>query len=500
MAECPKFKIDSNDTGLRFAQEECLKQLPTDPQPVWHALEPDSYGDFGATITTVARNPINPSRQRRKGVVTDKDATASYTSDLTSTNHQILLQGFMFAAARHKATTVPVGLAPVVITAVDATDGYVMASATATTFVTGMMVLAAGFGDPANNGLKKVTSSSADGVVVAGLVAEAAPPVGASLQCVGFDIGAASITVTSGVVKLEGTNLDDLGILPGEWVCIGGDLPANSLVNNKGMARVDAITETALTLGKVTWTPQAESGAGKTIQLFTGVVIKNESDPSLIKRYSYQFERTLGRDADGTMGQYVIGSVANEFTMTVASADKVTTEFGFVACDSTTTKGSVGLKAGERPPLVTGDAINTSSNVRRLGLTLPGDPIPLIAYSTDMDLTISNNASGAKAIGVAGNFDISVGTFDVGGSLTGYFQDTRALDAVNNNSDASLDIVMASNNTAMVFDIPLIALGNGMLAVEKDQAITIPLDTVAGESDFGHTLLYVYFPYIPSYV
>ena len=69
---CPSFKIDSNDTGLRFAVEKCLRELPStantppDPMdPIWYALEPNSYGDMGANITTVARNPINPSRQHQ---------------------------------------------------------------------------------------------------------------------------------------------------------------------------------------------------------------------------------------------------------------------------------------------------------------------------------------------------------------------------------------------------------------------------------------------------
>lgn len=499
MAECPKFKIDSNDTGLRFAAEECLKQLPLSGV-VWKAQEPDSYGDFGATTTTVARNPINPTRQRKKGVVTDKDASASYTTDLTNNNHQELLQGFMFAAARHKATTVPVGLPAVPVTAVSVGTGYAVEAVTAATFKVGMLVLASGFTVPANNGLKVVTAGTAGNVMVAGLAIEALPPTGASLQCVGQEGGAFNITVSGGVVKLTGGGLASLGVIPGEWVCIGGDDANTSFVNNKGFARVDAISSSEWTLGKTSWTPVAELGTGKTIHLYTGVVIRNEDDAAKIKRYSYQFERTLGNDADGVMSQYVEGAVSNEFTLTVKNADKVTMELSYVGCDSIARSGLQGLKAGARPPLISADAINSSSNVRRLAFGIHGDAKPLFAYATDMELTIANNASGAKAIGTLGNFDVSVGSFDVGGSVTAYFQDVRALNAVNDNADVTMDLIMASNSTAMVFDIPLLALGNGMLAVEKDQAITVPLDNVAGESIFGHTLLYVFFPFIPSYI
>lgn len=498
MADCPKFKIDSNDTGLRYAVEECLKQLPENV--VWHAQEPNSYGDFGATITTVARNPINPSRQRKKGVVTDKEASASFTTDFTNGNHIDLMQGFMFAAARQRPTTKPIGGTPVVITAVAAADGYAMVSATANTFKPGMLVLAQGFGVPANNGLKTVGAVAGGKVTVDGTADEASPPATASLTVVGMSAaaGAISLTVAGGLVTLVGVGMDTFGVVPGEWVFIGGDAVNSQLAKIKGFARVKTISPTGWVLDKYTFVPEADSGAGKSVQVMLGIVIKNESDPLLIKRFSYQFERTLGRDADGAMSQYVIGAVANEFTLNVEQTEKVTGEMGFVACDSVARSGAVGLKPGTRPPLVSGQAYNTSSDVRRISFGIVGDSKPLFVYATDMTLTIGNNASGAKAIGVLGNFDINVGTFDVGGSVTAYFQDVRAVNAVNDNADVTMDVIMVTNNSGIVYDVPLLALGNGMISVEQDQSVTVPLDTMAAESEFGHTLMYVNFPYLPS--
>lgn len=503
---CPTYKIDSNDTGLRFAIEKCLRELPTfaadGADPIWHPLEPNSYGDMGSSVTTVARNPINPSRQRQKGVVTDLEASASFQTDLTGRNHLYFLQSYMFAQAREKPTTTPLNGAAVPVTGVTALNGYAMNNSFASQVAVGDLVLAEGFGVAANNGLKVVTATNIGEVLVAGLVNEVAPPATAKLTVVGFEGAAADIAVnvTGGVVTLTSValNFTTLGLVAGEWIYLGGDALANRFNNNVGFARVDAIAAGVLTLGKTSWTPATEAGTGKNIRIYFGTVIRNEDNPTLIKRQPLQFERTLGADSVGTMSQYVIGCIANEFTMNVPQAEKITAEMAFVACDSVARTGTEGLKPGTRPALTPSDAFNSSSDVRRLAFSIHGETTPLFLYATDLTLTINNNASGAKAIGTLGNFDINVGMFDVSGSVTAYFQDVRAVNAVRNNADVSMDLVLVKNNMGIVFDIPLMALGNGMVAVEQDQAITVPLDTMAAQSSFGHTLLYVNFPYLPN--
>ena len=499
-------KIDSNITGLRFAEEASLKVLPG--SPVWHPLEPNSYSDFGGQIKTVARNPINASRQRKKGVTTDLDASGAFNQDLTLTNMTRLLQAFMFADIREKKKTNGMNVVADTVSSVTSGTKTFALTAGGVGFLTGHLVKATGFSTPANNAVFTVASDAlATSVVVTeAVVTEAAPPAGAALAVVGFQFPSADVQIVmnGSLVRLQSaaTNLTTLGLIPGEWLYLGGDLAATTFTTNKGFARISVIAATYIEFDKVSWSGAiAEAGTGKTIRVFFGDVLKNESTPSLIKRRTLQIERTLG-DSGGVQSEYLVGAVANELTMNISQADKVTTDLSFVAVDNEQRTGAQGVKAGTRPTLLDSAAFNTSSDITRIKLSLVSAtdpaPLPLFAFATEMSVSIKNNVTPNKAIGVLGAFDTSSGTFEVGGSMTAYFADVNAVKAVRNNSDVTLDMVMLKKNTAMLWDIPLLSLGDGRLSVEQDKSITLPLETNAAESKFGHTLLFQLFGYLPD--
>lgn len=501
-------KQDSNLTGLRFAEEATLKTLPG--SPVWYPLEPNSYSDFGGQLATVARNPINPSRQRKKGTVTDLDASGAFNQDLTMNNLSRLLQGFFFADMRQKAATIPMnGTAVPCTSVVAATDKYGF-GADPGAFAAGHLVKASGFTNTGNNGLKVVVSSDADDITVGdGLVDEASPPTTAKVEVVGFQFGSgtSAIALNGSLVRLTDstTNMTTLGLLAGEWIWIGGDTSGLAMptVGNGGWARVSAIATGYLEFDKVAFTPTAETGTGKTLQIFFGNIIRNEPDNADIVRRTYNVERTLGDDDDGEMSEYLVGAVANELTLNIPQADKVTADLSFVALDNEQYAGSVGPKSGSRPDSLSENALNTSSDVTRIALaivsTTDATVTPLFAYATELKLTVNNNVSALKAIGTLGGFETTAGTFEVGGSLTVYFADVAAVQAVRNNSDVTLDFMLVKDNQGIVVDVPLLGLGDGRLAVEQDKSITLPLENNAAQSaTLGYTLLMGFFPYLPS--
>jgi hypothetical protein len=617
-------KIDSNVTGLRYAEEDSLCVLPA--TPVWEPLEPNSYDSFGGEISLVARNPINSGRQRQKGVVVDLDASGGTQQDMTQDNLQDLMQGFMFADFRRKndvglrrsnrrpgiggefddytitdinttgdtitvdsrvantAAVVAGGTgyavddiveltdasatvlqrwrvatesAGVVLTVDQAVPAVVVSNAVpiegrtptdtgvgaATTAITGTgdnaltltvtnqnglvwqtgdMLFLAGNNDTANDGVKTV-ASVADNVITVNenLTTDATPAVTATMTTVGFEGAAGDIDVTGGAIPiLTSTTLDftTLGLVPGEIIFIGGDLAANKFTTvvdtnevNNGWARIKSIAANALTLDKTQFLMVTEASTTETIRLHFGRVLKNEATPALQVRRSYNLERELGAP-DPTLpaeiqGEYLVGAVPSELTLTMNTADKILADLNFVAVDNTQVTGATGLKSGTRPALVSGDAYNTSNDFSRLKMSildpLDSNPSALFAFVTDFTVSINNNLSPNKAISVLGAFEVTAGQFNVEGSLTAYFADVAAVASVRANDDVTLDFAIvkgsSGNKRGVAVDIPLIALGDGRLNVEQDSPITLPLDMpAAADRVFNHTLLTSFFDFLPD--
>jgi hypothetical protein len=496
--------IDSNVAGLYIANEESLKILPDNP--VWHGVEVNSYSDFGGSTTLLQRETINPTRQNQKGKIVDLEASAGFSLDFTKNTLTWLMQGFMFADARQKFTTKPLDDTQNKITSIDA-DGYNLESPCKNPPIKRILVSASGFNKHQNNGIKIVQNATANKITVKGGLAEdTAVNNDAKITAVGFKFqeGECSIVANNGgfpSLVTTKTNLTELNLTLGEWVFLGGDVNNASFKNNKGWARITAIEPHLLTFDDTDFQPTDETDRTLELELYFGTVIKNESQQDLIKKRSYCIERTLGHDGNGLQAQYVTGAVANEIKFNLSTAQYITCDLNYVACGSLTRKGGERLD-GVRLEADKSEAYNTTSNIYRQKLSIidntSSTPQSLFAYVTDSSLSISNGVAGIKALGILGSFDVSIGNFNVTGSLTAFFSSVAAIDAIRNNADVGFSAILASNNAGAIFDIPLLALSGGMPNVEKDQKITIPLEKTGAENKHGYTMMYQSFEYLPD--
>lgn len=500
MALCPVSKIDSNDTSLFYTEEQCLKQLPG--SPVWHGLSPNSYSDFGGELTTTAREPIEQGRQNKKGSVVDLEASGGFNHDLVQFGLTRLLQGFFYANARQPLSTDPLNGTKIPITSVTGSSETYSVASGMPAFTADMLVWASGFGISSNNGLKTVASATSTTLVVdENLVDEASPPAAARLDLVGFQLAADDVAVSvvgdTAALTSTTTNFTTLGRIVGEQIVITG------FANNSGYARILSISANTLVLDDCEFEPVTEAATGVTVRLWIGTTIRNEKNPALIKQKSYQFERRLGFKNGYEQAEYLEGAVANELTINMPQAEKVTVDMSFLACSESQRDGDPTdpLKTGTRVPTMAEDAFNTTNNVRRIKMALvdaSAYPNPLFIYLTDASLTISNNATANKAIGVLGAMAITAGNFTVSGSATAYFDGLDAKRAIRENADVGINVTLAADNSAQVFDIPLLTLGGGRINVEKDAPVTIPLDIMGAENKFGFTASYTEFRYLPD--
>ena len=544
-------KIDSNVTGLRIAAEETLGVLPA--SPVWYDLEPNSYNDFGGNLSLLARNPINPGRQRKKGVITDLDASGGFNQDLTFSNLSHMWEGLFLANKQEKFNKLSDGTgATSPIESIGVSDDMVVDVDVSALIYAGDLVWSEGWADAGNNGLLEVASVSTDTITfVQTLTATATAPSGASIRVVGheFAVGDLDVTATAGSLpRLTSTAKDftELGLIAGETIFIGGDTITSggdmfTDVENNGFARISATpTANEMILDKTGGGTDGETEMStvadttQLVRIWFGDYVRNVSALSTaFNRETYHVERSLGipRPTSAPLeiqSEVLKGAIVNEFAMNIAQGDKITTDWTFIGTDNVQLDGAnpgagggderlTSDNTGSIATIETATAYNTSSDFSRIKLSVLrptqggvaelAAPIPLFAYVTDLTLSLTNNATPNKAVGTLGAFDVTAGTVEVSGDITAYFADVAATQAVRNNSDVTLDIAMVkdfgtgvlSRKAGIHIDLPLIGLGDGRLTVSQDEAIQLPLTTDAAEyENFGHTMMLTEFTYLPD--
>lgn len=504
-------KQNSNETGLSFAEETSFGVLPGTPE--WFELDPNSYNDFGGEVTTIARQTINKDRQVRKGTVVRVAGAGGFNVDVTYDNLWRLFQGFFFKDVAEKATTKPMNATQVTITNVDASvDNEYDAASGLSVFNAGHLIFAEGFTNAGNNGLKRVASVTAGtNVEVDEALVDETPPAAAFFRTVGFEFDSATCDVDATgdlprLTRASGTqDWTDTGIVAGDMIYVGGDAAGDKFTTaaNNGWGRVKTITASAITFDKFDGTMVNETGTGKTIRIFFGDRLNNDTDGNNINKRYYNLERTLGNDGSGVQSEYITGATPSEMTMNVQTADKVTCDLSFVGKNHENRDGTTGVKSGNRNSLTEGAALNTSSDIPRIKMAVHSatneNPTALFAYMQDLTLNINNNISPNEGVGVTGAFAMNEGSFTVTGEITAYFGDINASESVKNNDDVSLDFVLAKQNRGFAVDVPTLSLGGGRNEVVAQEPIVMQLSNSASkDATYNYTLSMTRYAYLPD--
>lgn len=495
-------KIDSSAVALYYAKEQSINKLPE--TPVWQQLEPSEINDIGGETTQTARTIIRPDRQNSRGAITDLTASAGFKQEISQNNATELLQGFLFADAREIFKTKPlVGGKKATVTASENTY-TVSADVTVKNVLTGSLVKAKGFKANVNNGVKEVETVSeqvltitAEGGVIAETVGDG------SLEVVGYRAKGLALK-TDGYIRFELTGANTIGLSVGQWVFVGGDTNAFT-TNGTFFARISSILEGELVIDLTIGNASKLVDETADCDLYFGTFIRNEDDVAKIKRTTYTIEESLGyADEERTQAQasYVSGCVPNELTINLEQGALSSMEFGFTGCKFYTRKGS--LMEGTRLPAWNEKGYNNANEVYASVLSVHSTdttntiPEPLFAYMSNANISINNNASENKAVGVLGNFDVSAGKFDLEISPEVYFVDVDTIKAMQENKDCALQVIVSRDNEGMVFDVPMIGLGSSIPTVSEGEPIKMSLKGNGAKSKFNFTFGYHNFAYLPN--
>lgn len=489
-------RVLTNDCALAYALETTetagssgIGVLPG--SPVWKTLEPNEISAFGATISTVARNPISRQRSARKGAVSDLDSSVEMNTDLTVDAIRDFVEGFCFSKGSNNDLIFPraaaTGTGYTIPAATAAQAGKIIFGANLGT----TLVYASGYAIAGNNGLKAITADTATSgtaITVSGNTSEASPPANALLQVAGIrgETGDLAITVSGTTATITSTDniFLNCGLVPGQLVHVGGLLVANQFSAGKGYGRIRTIAAGGgtIVLDKLQGTLATDTGSGETVDILFGQFIRDvETDNASFMQRSIQFEATfpgLG-PSNETMFEYAKGNFCNELTVNMEVADKATIDLGFIGTDSeapTTTRKT--NAANPRTPQGTG-AFGTSADILRLRIT-DVDEAGLTTDFKSFSLTINNNVSPEKVLANLGARFMNYGRFDVNFEAQALFTNGNVLARIRGNTTVTMDTILKNADDGVVaIDIPSLYLGDGTREFPLNETVLINMGGVA---------------------
>lgn len=525
-------RVLTNNTALAFARQTSRGVLGG--SPVWESLEPNSIGKFGPEIATTPRNPISKNRQRRKGTITDLDSAFDYEADLTIDLITKFMPNFLMSSPTNADLTfrgAPATSGGYTIPAATAAQGAKIRYTAAGPIT---LVYARGYAITGNNGLKPVSADTATSgvlIAVAGNAAET-PPTNAEVSVAGIraESGDLAVAVSGGIATLTSghgssvTPIDftTLGLTVGQRMHVGGLTTTNRFygvgpVVSYGSGRIRTIAAGTVTLDKIDatliasdGTADGAGGAEKVVDLLYGRFYRNVAvdHASFLEQYlQVEAEYPNLYETDPVSGvaqpngyEYSLDNLANQLELNMPGQDKATATIGFIGTDTPAIVDGASRKTNASTPIAPlfTEAINTSAAFLRLRIA-DVDDTGLTSDFKDVKVTINNNVSPEKVLGLLGARYMNTGNFEIDVEATALFTNAQIPARIRANTTVSMDWLLSNADGAAHFDIPSMTMGSDGKDFPENESVKIALKCEAfGDSFFGSSLGVSLFPVYPG--
>jgi hypothetical protein len=495
---------ESNAEGLNIAAVEETEQGDSPPPTTgWLNLEADAVGDPGPQYKKMARSPFTITRQLRRPFISGLDVALTLDLDAIKDHVDFFGEAMFKSVFLHSGGNDQSMFRPTDVTA----TGYTVA--TNGDFPDGTLVVARGFPDAENNGLKVLAgTSTATEIKTSGLVVDAAPPSNVQLEVAGFQFAAGDLELDSdGNLTTTTKAFTDLGLQVHQFVY----LPSPTEVDPPhcfdtdayhGFAEILEIATNKLTLRRRGWTPgMADDGGDNTIRLFFTKwirdVARNHEDEKLV---SHAFEVTYSDLAAGPADayEYLLGYMLDQVTFNMPAEAKVSMQCTFVGTSASDPSTSREDGPEDAINVVTSLAVSTSSDVTRLSVDNV-DESGLMTDFQDLKIMLKNNIAGKKAVGVLGNRFTPLGVFEAQTEAQVYFTDPEIVTCVHDNRILRLAAGMRNDDFGMLLDIPSMGAMEAPKTIAHNELVTIA-SKMAGFMDAlsGFTAGMSVFAYLPT--
>lgn len=490
-------RVLTNSVALAYTIETSLNDSGTE----WNTLEPNDISTFGAEITTTQRKPISRNRQRLKGVVTDLDSSVEFDADLTMSAFRDFIAGFCFSNAINSDVTQIVSTE-----AETATDTYSVLALTteqAAKLAADTLVWVTGGVSSANNGLKVISTDANNGdtsiAVSDNLVDELADFrlsfTGNRLTTAIWDWNPGTNRATLSATGI-GTQLGGIGLTPGMVAHVGSIASAGEtiIVNGfenvtpndmVGYARCVALSANNIVFDRVDIALQFDDLVTPTtpVDILFGEFFRNvATDHPDFNAQSFQFELdnpNLG-DAGENKYQYSKGNFCNTVAFEIPLTDKATVTYGFIGTDTENPVDVAERKPGAAtptPPLQI-KAFNTSSDVIRLRI-MAEDEDGITTDFKNLTLTINNNVSPEKVVGVLGARFLNFGDFNVDIEAQLVFTNSAVINKIRCNETVAMDFILRNEDGTIAVDIPSMTMSGGNTEYPTDESVLINTTSMA---------------------